>query len=71
VIPKLKWSNDSPEKTPPVNDGGYLVLLMGTFAIIVVRVVQAVGTVCHHLTTECDDNTQWLNNAKSPIIETI
>lgn len=57
MIPKLKWSDVSPEKTPQLNDGGRLVLLTGTFAIIVVRVVQAVGIVCHHLTMECDDNT--------------
>lgn len=57
MISELKWSDDSLEKTILVNDGEYLVLLMGTFAIIVVRVVEAVGTVRCHLTMECNDNT--------------
>ncbi|EEU38712.1 uncharacterized protein NECHADRAFT_83126 [Fusarium vanettenii 77-13-4] len=79
IIPRVEWPDRPPGKLIPVNDAEYLALLVGSRAIIIVRVVEAreplvcerVGTV--HCNSEPRSNgfTRWFNGAKQRVLKII
>lgn len=78
IIPSQTFT-DPPSKRVPVKYGEYLAVLMGTLAVIIVRVLEAgeplvcerVGTVHGNMTRICNDNTRWFDGAESQVLKII
>ncbi|KAM0431439.1 hypothetical protein ACHAPT_005416 [Fusarium lateritium] len=76
AMTKPSWPGYSPKKMIPAGDGEYLAVLLGTLAVVIIRIVEAgdvivcerVGAVLPDILRDCDVNTRWFDGAESQII---